>query len=114
MPSRKSDPESIDAMLEALSDEYRRHVLFALSDHGPGEADEFALDSFAARRYDGPEAKTAETLLFHSHLPHLAEKGYVEWDLETGEIRRGRNFDDIAPLLAVLADHDEELPADLF
>ena len=97
-----------------MSDEYRRHVLFALSDHGPGEEGEFTLDSFASRRYDDSAVATAETMLFHAHLPSLVDKGYIEWDPDDGVIRRGPNFDEIASLLEVLADHRGELPADLF
>ena len=115
MSPHNSDPKSLDTMFEALSNEYRRHVLFAVSDHGPGEAaDEFTLESFASRRYEGPEVATAETMLFHAHLPNLADKGYVEWEPERGTIRRGPNFDDIAPLLGILAEHEETMPADLF
>lgn len=114
MSSHNSDPGSIDTMLEALSDEYRRHLLFDLSDHGPGDEDGFTLDSFVSRRYDDPAVATAETMLFHAHLPSLADRGYIEWDPADGTIRRGPNFDEIASLLEVLADHRGELPADLF
>lgn len=49
--------------------------------------------------------------LYHVHLPKLAEAAYIEWDADTQTIRRGPNFDEIAPLLQLMADHEDELPA---
>jgi hypothetical protein len=37
-----------------------------------------------------------------THLPELAEDGYIEWDPETGEIAPGRRFDELIPLLESL------------
>lgn len=50
--------------------------------------------------------------LEHNHLPRLTEAGYVEWDRETGELSRGQNFEEIAPILTLLEDHADELPSD--
>lgn len=48
--------------------------------------------------------------LFHSHLPQLNEVGYIEWDPVTETIRRGPNFESIAPLLELMVEHQDELP----
>jgi len=40
--------------------------------------------------------------LFHTHLPMLAERGYVHWDEEPLRVTRGPLFTEIEPLLDVL------------
>ncbi|WP_458189837.1 DUF7344 domain-containing protein [Haladaptatus sp. NG-WS-4] len=58
------------------------------------------------------ELRRLETQLRHVHLPKLADDGYIEWNPGTETIRRGPNFDDIAPLLTLMDDHEDELPDD--
>jgi hypothetical protein len=48
--------------------------------------------------------------LVHSHLPKLEDMGYIEWDRDTGKIRKGPNWNEIAPLLELIHDHQDELP----
>lgn len=36
-----------------------------------------------------------ETELRETHLPKLAEAGYIEWDPETGTISKGPRFDEL-------------------
>lgn len=48
-------------------------------------------------------AEEIEAALRETHLPALAEAGYIEWDPETGEITPGPNF-------AEAAGHVEGLP----
>ncbi|WP_251343665.1 hypothetical protein [Haloplanus halophilus] len=43
-------------------------------------------------------------------LRALAEAGYVEWDRDTGAISEGPNFDDIRPILELIANDPETLP----
>ncbi|WP_425556836.1 hypothetical protein [Haladaptatus pallidirubidus] len=43
-----------------------------------------------------------KTQLQHTHLPKFADKGYIEWTPNTGTIRRGPNFEEIAPLLTLI------------
>lgn len=99
-------------MFDALREPYRRRILLAVADHNPRDEDEFTPDKIASDDADEDELEQLELELFHSHLPKLAEKGYIEWNPETQTIRRGSNFDDIAPLLKLMDDHADELPAD--
>ncbi|MBV0923961.1 hypothetical protein KTS45_07065 [Halomicroarcula limicola] len=52
--------------------------------------------------------------MHHVHLPKLADHGFIEWDRESDEIRRGPNFDRARPLLELLVAHEDELPAEWF
>lgn len=94
---------SLDTVLDTLGDSYRRRVLVALLDHESrnGEA--------ALRPGDGPERRIR---MRHLHLPKLEAEGFVEWDRETNDVRRGRRFDEIRPLLELLSEHGDELPDD--
>jgi hypothetical protein len=42
----------------------------------------------------------------------LADYGVIEWNGETHEVLKGSKFEEIRPLLELLAGHEEELPAD--
>ena len=64
----------------------------------PGERGRDAVDRIA-------------TEMHHTHLPRLAEAGYVEWDREDDVLRRGPRFDEVAPLIELLVVHEDELPA---
>jgi hypothetical protein len=46
----------------------------------------------------------------HSHLPKLADMGFIEWDRESGELSKGPEWEEIAPLLTLIYDHRDELP----
>ncbi|MFB6161330.1 MAG: ArsR family transcriptional regulator [Haloferacaceae archaeon] len=98
----------MDQFCEALANVYRRRVLVALLD-GPDADVRVPEDVHAGER--STEALRAE--LYHTHLPHLSTAGLVRWDRETGVVRRGERFEAVEPLLAVLADHADELPGDL-
>lgn len=110
--SLTTDSASLDAMFDVLCKSYCRCILLAVSDHNPRKEDEFTPDAFAPDGADDDELERLKLELFHSHLPKLAEKGYIEWNRDTETIRRGPNFDDIAPLLKLMDDHQDELPDD--
>lgn len=102
----------LDRAFDALCDPYRRRVLLAVSDIEGHDADEFTTTAFAAAGMGEEDPDVLQARLFHSHLPRLAEQGYVEWDRERGEIGRGPAFDEVEPLLRLLVDHADELPAE--
>lgn len=109
---RTTDSASLDSMFDALRDPYRRRILTAISDHNPRDINEFTRNKFASISGDEDDPEQLELQLHHSHLPKLVEKGYIDWNHEAQTIRRGSNFDDIAPLLELIDDHADELPAE--
>ena len=97
-----------DNALDALSNPYRRQLLVALLEHNPQD------DSDHDPLHNAPDAEESENLqteLIHNHLPKLEEMGFIVWDRETNEIKKGPNWDDIAPLLELIETHRDELPA---
>lgn len=106
------DSASFDVMFDALCNSYRRRILFAASDHNLGTEGEFTPDSLGSDDADNVDLERRKTELYHAHLPELGAADYVEWDPETETIRRGPNFEDIAPLVRLLVEHEDELPGD--
>ncbi|WP_217493337.1 transcriptional regulator [Haladaptatus sp. W1] len=92
--------------LDMLSSPHRRRILLAVLDDNPRDEDEFTSDA------TDDELTALKTQLHHVHLPKLADKGYIEWNPDTETIRRGPNFDEIAPLLTLMSNHADELPDD--
>ena len=102
--------EPLNRALEALSNQYRRHLLVALLEHNPQDDDD--VDPLNATTPSGGEVDVIQTELFHKHLPKLEEMGYIDWDRERNEINTGSNWEEIVPLLRLIDDHRDELPED--
>ncbi|WP_435349270.1 helix-turn-helix domain-containing protein [Haloarchaeobius sp. HRN-SO-5] len=98
---------SLDRAFDALSHPTQRRILMLLSERNPRDEVEFSFEDIATEE-DDLELFTSE--LYHAHLPKLAEEGYIEWDADARTVRRGWNFDEIAPLLHLLHEHQDELP----
>jgi hypothetical protein len=109
--SQTTNSASLNSMFDALRDPARRRILLAISDHNPRDITEFS-NKFASVNGDEADPEQLEVRLHHLHLPKLAEKGYIDWNPDTQTIRRGSNFGNIAPLLKLMDDHANELPAD--
>lgn len=92
----------VDLAANVLRDRHRRRILLGLS---AGRVEREA--DVAVRR---PDPEEVESELYSTHLPMLAEEGIIEWDRETGEIRKGPNFEKVEPLLRLMEEHDDELP----
>ena len=107
MTDGSTDPSALDRIFDVLRHPYRRRILQLVSEHNPRDEDEFSVEDLATED-DDLELLTTE--LYHAHLPKLAESGYIEWDEDTRTIRRGPNFDEIAPLLRLMIEHQDELP----
>jgi len=92
----------IDEQLTAVSSQCRRKVLIQLK---RGEIE--SVPDLVSQEIDSP--KQAEQRLFHTHLPKLADAGYIEWDRETGKIDQGAEFHKIIPVLELLETHSHFL-----
>jgi predicted transcriptional regulator len=99
---------SFDDIVDALANIQRRKLLIGLLEHNPQD------DSPIVIADSDSEANAVERLVTmqHTHLPKLVDYGFIEWDEETHEVRKGPKFDEIRPLLELLDDHEDELPAD--
>lgn len=64
------------------------------------------------REEDDDSTELIKQELYHTHLPKLAEAGFINWDPESGLITRGPRFEEIGPLLRLMNDHQDELPED--
>lgn len=98
-----------DQAFRALSHTARRRILSALLSGGPRDTVEFES---AESLPEGQRPESFAIELHHNHLPHLDDAGFVDWDREAGTVDRGPAFGDIRPLLELLDEHREELPAD--
>ncbi|RQH03338.1 hypothetical protein [Natrarchaeobius oligotrophus] len=96
----------VDRLFDALADDQRRELLFALlktdarsetspySDSSPDETIVVSGDRLQRQ---------------HVHLPKLADYGFIEWEGDGNAVERGPQFEAIRPLLEVLHVHREEL-----
>jgi len=101
---------ALDEVLELLANVYRRRVLVELGNHNPQDADDAQLPEDVIITDD--DLATFRTQMRHVHLPKLEDAGLVEWDREANVLRRGPRFEEIRPLLKLMADHADELPDD--
>jgi hypothetical protein len=51
--------------------------------------------------------------LHHCHLPHLADRGYVEWTDEPFSARRGPRFGELATVLEAVVDAADRYPSEM-
>lgn len=93
----------LDTALKTISDRQQRLICLLLRESAPRPVTDFLSRSVQASR-------TAETDLYHNHLPRLAELEYIDWDREAGEVAQGDRFAEIESLLDTLDTHAEELP----
>ncbi|AHG01886.1 hypothetical protein HALLA_00915 (plasmid) [Halostagnicola larsenii XH-48] len=110
--------EAVTNTFSILADSVRRYVLYYLDEQEtPVSLDRLATRVAAWHTDSTPDAVDDATLaeirtaLHHVHLPKLTEAGYITWNADTHTIRRGPNFDENAPLLRLMADHEDELAA---
>jgi hypothetical protein len=96
--------KSHDRLYDVLSNVHRRHLLFALLRKNPQTELPSDLDS-------PPDTGeyTTRVEYHHCHLPKLADTGFIEWSPGTDRVERGPRFDDIRPILELLAAHHEDL-----
>lgn len=93
-----------DQLYEVLAEEPRRRLLFDLLEETPRTDTPIDLDTPP----DGVIADEADRIRFeHDHLPKLDDYGFIEWTPSMRCVERGPRFDEIRPVLELLADHHE-------
>lgn len=105
---RSNSPTTLNELFEALSHPTRRRILTAFLKEQPQEAEKFVPSDFT----QGERREEVMVSLQHRHLPKLAEAGFIEWDPDTKTITQGPRFDEITPLVELIIEHRDELPAD--
>lgn len=106
--SAKHEPSASD-VFEALANEYRRRLLFALDDEAPLRGE--ALDPLELLDGFG-DPDTTHIELVHVHLPKLSERGFIDWNRETDEITTGAEWGEVEPVIGLLREHWDELPVE--
>ena len=110
VPGRHANGEWIDDVLDTLSDEYRRYVLYYLRSAPAGEASVDALldgvSTALAENRDENRSRVV-TSLVHSGLPKLVDVGLIEYDAR-GEAVRFPGDPFVEVLLDVTANRELE------
>ncbi|MFC4438841.1 MULTISPECIES: helix-turn-helix domain-containing protein [Natrialbaceae] len=101
-------PGSLDRYLDILANKYRRRLLISLLDHTPQNDARIPPDIHV----EDEDLENLKIQMVHRHLPKLEDAGFIIWDRETNEVRKGPRFDEIRALLQLMRDHTDELPAD--
>jgi len=109
--SRRRVVQRWNEVLYALSAEPRRRVIISLMDGERGEAIELPEGAMSPNAEDDPEDLL--TVLYHQHLPKLAEMGFIRWDDERKVVTRGPRFEQAAAVLRALEADASELPDEL-
>lgn len=105
-----SSPPSMDAMLKALAHQHRRRLLVELIAQNPQNDDDTQVPVDVSR--DSDDVESLLITMYHTHLPKLGQAGLIEWDQESNTVRKGSQFEEIRPLLEIMENHADELPAD--
>lgn len=88
-----------DPQFEALTRAERRKLLFALLESESTDEPRVDLESFVAEG----DREVSSVSMHHVHLPKLEAMGFVETDRDRQYVKRGPDFEEIEPLLRILA-----------
>ena len=97
---------TFDELLDALGHIQRRRLLCALLTPNPQSAGTVGV----AATDSAEEERMRRVEMHHVHLPKLEEYGFIVWNRDTNKVSKGPTFEEIRPLLELLADHEDELP----
>lgn len=100
--------EGWDMLFSALSAEPRRQIILALSEAPPDR--ELSLPEAANPPYALRDPEQLYIELRHSHLPVLAEHGYVDWVRDPLRVSRGPHFEEAAVVFDALKEWADEIP----
>lgn len=104
--SHRINPIPLDSVLTLLGDVHRRRIVTALVDEDARTVEDFVTSA------EEVDPRTLEIALVHKHLPNLRDAGVIEWQMDTGIVRRGPQFDAVETVVGLLRSNQDALPAD--
>lgn len=102
-----SDTDNIETAHQLLGNPRRRYLLYHLMDNGVGNLEELSLQIAAWEQDESVEDVSEESRehvaisLVHNHLPRLADHGFADYDLRSGDIVLTDKFAEIEPFVDV-------------
>ncbi|WP_415382361.1 hypothetical protein [Halosimplex sp. TS25] len=103
--------ERWNRVFRALTAEPRRQIVVALMEAPPER--ELSLPEAANPPYQLRNPETLYVDLVHTHLPVLAEHGFVEWERDPLVVERGPAFEETAVVFRALQAYAGEIPPQL-
>lgn len=85
--------QALDRVLESLSREYDRCILYYLMDHEPADFEELVNEVVVLETDESAAVAPEEVCqeirmrLYHKRLPKLADLGLIEYDERSGTVR---------------------------
>lgn len=99
----------LDTIFRTLSHPTRRRILSILREEQLGQSDGIPVEELTP---DDSPNDSFHVRLYHQHLPKLDTVGFIDWDPDAQLIRAGPHYQDIESVVALLEDHQDELPDD--
>lgn len=96
---------SLETTFDVLAETYRRRLLMTLLAHNSQDDDQWIPADVVVSDEDIDRPTVSMT---HIHLPKLEDMGFIEWDRDANEVRKGPQFEEVRPLLQLLDDHADE------
>ncbi len=103
--------ERWNRVFHALMAEPRRQIVVALMEAPPER--QLSLPEAANPPYQLRDPEKLAVDLVHTHLPVLAEPGFVEWEREPLAVKRGPAFEEVATVFEALQSYAGEIPPQL-
>lgn len=103
--------ERWNRVFRAVSAEPRRQLVVSLLDAPPDRS--VPLPESSVNPNVPVDRQRLEIELRHTHLPKLAEMGFVEWETEPLVAARGPQFEEVAVVFEALHAHAGEIPTQL-
>ncbi|WP_433630328.1 DUF7344 domain-containing protein [Halomicrococcus sp. NG-SE-24] len=85
-----------------LANAYRRHLLITLLEQDQQVNIQSLIPVDVASNSEDVDLFTIQ--MIHSHLPKLENADIIEWDEETEQVQKGPHYEDLRPLIQMLAE----------
>ena len=98
----------LDEAFSALSNVHRRRVMMSLAEHNPQKDTSIHVPEDV--HVGEKELDDLQIELYHTHLPQLEEAGFIRWKKDEHEIVKGPRFEEVRPVVELIANSTDELP----